>query len=232
MRNHMYFKDGSNADLNVVVTELPPIPVAEENGEWVQLRGVDGERFVPDGGLGSVPLTVPLWIPPTADINAVTAWLTGRGKLRFNAWPWYWDARIDGVTTLMPCVFNDGWTTTATFKARPHRYLWPEAAPVVFTDIGGITNPGTADALPLIEVEGSGDVTLMIGSYSVLIDDMSGAITMDCEAKAAYSESDAHVMDQITLADGLWPVLKPGTNMINWAGDVTRVTITPRWRYR
>lgn len=232
MKNHMHFKDDSNDALNIVVTDLPAIPVAMENGEWVQLRGVDGERFVPDGGLGSVPLTVPLWIPPTADINAVTAWLTGRGKLRFNDWPWFWDARIDSPLILQPCIFNDGWTVAVTFKAKPHRYRWPEAGPVVMTGPRSINNPGSAASKPLITIRGTGDVTVMIGSYSVLIDGMSGAITLDCESKVAFGESNEDAMDQVAMIDGLWPELKPGTNMVNWAGDIDQVTVTPRWRYR
>ena len=232
MRNIMWFGDVSNAQLGVYVTELPGIPVAAENGEWVQLRGVDGERFVSDGSLASVPIPVPLWVPPAADVNAVAAWLTGAGMLRFEGWPWFWNARVDTPPTLIPCVNNDGWTATVTFRAKPHRYVWPEAGPITLTGPGIVTNPATADALSRIEVIGSGDVTVMIGSYSVLIDGMSESITVDCESKVAYTGAFASASDQVSMADGLWPRLKPGENAVSWSGDVTGVVITPRWRWR
>lgn len=232
MRNKMHFADNNSAALNVVITELPAIPIASENGEWVQLRGVDGERFVSDGSLASVPMTVKIWVHPRADVNAVTAWLTGAGHLRFNDWSWYWDARIDGAIELQPCTFNDGWTAAVPFKVKPHRYLWPEIKAITLTDIGDLYNPGTAESKPLITITGTGEVTLMIGTYSVLIDEMDGAITMDCESKIAYNGSGTAVMDQVSLVDGLWPVLNPGANMVNWSGDVSSVVFTPRWRYR
>lgn len=232
MRNKMHFADNNSAALNVVITELPAIPIASENGEWVQLRGVDGERFVSDGSLASVPMTVQIWVHPRADVNAVTAWLTGAGHLRFNDWSWYWDARIDGVIELQPCIFNDGWTAAVPFKVKPHRYQWPEIEAITLTDIGDIYNPGTAESKPLITITGTGEVTLMIGAYSVLIDEMDGAITMDCELKIADNGSGTDVMDKISLVDGRWPVLNPGYNMVNWSGDVSSVVFTPRWRYR
>ena len=30
---------------------------------------------------------------------------------------------------------------------------------------------------------------------------------------------------------GEFPVLKPGQNAISWSGDVTKVEISPNWRY-
>ena len=31
--------------------------------------------------------------------------------------------------------------------------------------------------------------------------------------------------------EGEFPVLKPGTNLISWSGDATRIVIEPNWRY-
>lgn len=232
MRNRMYFGEHDNAEYGVIVTRMPDIPIAEEDGEWVTIPGADGERFISNHALKSVPFSVPLWIPPNADINAITAWLTGEDKLRFNDWPWFWRARVEGQINLMPCTFNDGWTATVTFRAKPHRYIWPETEQFAIVNSGTfIDGRGTAEARPLIEVAGYGDVTVMIGSSTIMIDGMTNAITIDCEAKIAYS-GDVLKTDQVAIVDAIWPTLSPGRTMVSWTGNVTKIQITPRWRNR
>lgn len=232
MRNKLYYGDKSNADFGVIVTKLPGIPIAEADGEWVTIPGADGERFVANGGVKSVSINIPLWIPPDADINAVTAWLAGANNLRIDGWPWYWRAQPEGQITLAPCTFNDGWTTTAIFKARPHRYLWPEADAFALTESGTIIQgQGTADAQPIITITGEGDITVMIGGSTVMVNNLSGEVTLDCETKMAYSDA-VLMTGQTTIVDGVWPTLSPETTAVSWLDGVSKVEILPRWRYR
>ena len=232
MKNRMYFGDHNSDEMLTVITTMPNIVIAEEDGEWIRIAGADGERFISNGALRSVPIVVPMWIRPEADVNAVTAWLSGAGKLRFARWGWYWDARITGQTPLVPCVWDDGWTTNVTFHAKPHRYVWPEASPITLTEPAvSIAGKGTVPAKPLISITGTGNITLMVGSQSVLIDDLSGTITLDCEAKMAYGGSGA-MNDAVSIIDGKWPELDPEITLFNWTGSVSKVTVAPRWRYR
>ena len=232
MRNRMYFADHDNKEFGVIVTRLPDIPIAEEDGEWVKIAGEDGDRFVSNGALKSVTFTVPIWVPPTADVNAVTAWLSGMGNIRFNNWPWFWKARVEGEIHLAPCTFNDGWTASPTFKAKPHRYVWPEAETILITESMHIlTGNGTAKAKPIIEIAGIGDVTLMIGDSTILINELDGDIVIDCESKLAYS-GEILKTGQVIVVDGVWPTLNPKTTLISWTGSIDSVAITPRWRCR
>lgn len=232
MRNKMYFGDHSNEEMRVIVTRLPDIPIAEEDGEWVQIPGADGERFVSNGALSSGSFAVPLWIRPDADVNAVTAWLSGEATLRFNDWGWFWKARVDGQINLSPCTLNDGWTASPVFKVKPHRYLWPEAAQIPIAASGEIiAGKGTAAAKPLIEIIGSGNVTVMIGGSTVMLDGLDGSVMLDCEAKIAYSGAILKT-EMTSIVDGIWPTLNPDSTLISWTGSVSAVNITPRWRYR
>lgn len=232
MRNRMYFANHDNKEFGVIVMRLPDIPIAEEDGEWVKIAGEDGERFVSNGALKSVTFPVPLWIPPTADVNAVTAWLSGSGDIRFNDWPWFWKARVEGEIHLAPCAFNDGWTASPTIKAKPHRYIWPETAPITIAESSYIlSGKGTAKAKPMLEITGTGDVTLMIGSSTILINDLDGNITIDCESKLAYS-GEILKTGQVIVVDGIWPTLNPEMTTISWTGSIDTVEITPKWRYR
>ena len=138
---------------------------------------------------------------------------------------------MDGQVDFAPCTFNDGWVATVLFKAKPHRYVWPEADVIAATSGTSVPGRGSAQARPLIEISGSGNVTVMIGGSTVMLDDLDGSVMLDCEAKIAYSG--AMLMTGMTsIVDGIWPTLDPDSTLISWTGNVDSVKITPRWRYR
>lgn len=231
MANIMYFKNQTNKDLKCVISELPPITRGQARGEWSERPGLDGAQFESDDAIDTVDLPVPIWISPTADVNQAIAWLSGAGNLRFNNWPWFWKARLDAPAVLRPCVGNDGWNTTVTFKAQPHRYLYPEAETFAVANGTLLDNPCTGDALPIIKVTGLGNINLMVGNETLLISNLTQPITIDCEAKIAYGGDIETLMTGfITPAEG-WPVLHAGKTAISWSGSATEVLITPRWRW-
>lgn len=232
LKNVMYFGGGNSRAHGAVVTTLPSIPAAQARGEWEEALGVHGSRFRSEDALESIDLPVQLYIYPDADLDSLMSWLSGDGDLRFNDWPWTWRARRTAGFNLIPCAFNDGWNATVVFKIQPHRYKYPAASPITLTGAGSVSNPCTAEAQPLITITGTGNVTLMVGSSSVLINSLTVAnpVTLDCEAKVAYTGNYVSANDRVEPVNG-WPVLAVGSTMINWSGGTVRqVQITPRWR--
>lgn len=62
-----------------------------------------------------------------------------------------------------------------------------DAASITVNTSGTIvTNPGSVYAEPILTVYGSGDITLMVGSTIVELEDISGSILLDCALKEAY----------------------------------------------
>jgi phage-related protein len=87
-----------------------------------------------------------------------------------------------------------------------------------------IKNPTLHDANPLIDVVGSG--TISINSVSVTVN-VSGETIIDCDTQEAYYGSTSR-NSNITLNNGEFPKLTPGENTITYSG-FTSVKITPRW---
>ena len=90
-----------------------------------------------------------------------------------------------------------------------------------------IVNPGNVYSEPLITVYGSGDIHLTVGSYIVSLEDITDNIALDCRLMEAYR--DYELMNEHMTGD--FPRLRPGSNVISWTGNVSRVVIQPRWRY-
>ena len=121
-------------------------------------------------------------------------------------------------------------TAEITFDCQPHMYESVESS-VVFTQGGSITNPGTDVSLPLIKVEGSGTCDFRIGTteeyYIIIYDVESGVpVYIDCETGYVYTASGAKEMV------GNFPLLKMGENPVVFGQNgLTKLTITPRWRW-
>ena len=90
-----------------------------------------------------------------------------------------------------------------------------------------LVNPGSAYSEPVIVVNGSGDITLIINGEFIELTDIEGGITLNSEILEAY-HADTLMNEHM---DGEFPLLKPGNNLISWSGDVTSLVIQPNWRY-
>ena len=80
---------------------------------------------------------------------------------------------------------------------------------------------------PILTVTGSGNITLMVGTTIVELENISGSIVIDSVLQEAY-QGTTLMNDHM---NGEFPVLKPGANAISWIGAVTKVVVRPNWRY-
>ena len=90
-----------------------------------------------------------------------------------------------------------------------------------------VTNPGSVYAEPILTVYGSGDITLMVGTTIVELENISGSIVIDSALQEAY-QGTTLMNDHM---NGEFPRLKPGANAISWTGTLTKVVIQPNWRF-
>lgn len=173
----------------------------------------------------------------------VLAWLTGEGLLRFSDEPEFaYDASVEREFSRAPIMNRyKGQRFVITWTCAPFRRLYPEAGAIAYAEPGILENPGTAPALPLIKIVGSGAFSVTIGMQTVFFIDVENGIIIDSEL------GDALTLDGMQLAndkmDGPLFEIRPGFNDVSWLtggtdedgnaipGSITQITITPRWRY-
>lgn len=99
---------------------------------------------------------------------------------------------------------------------------------IEFTADGTITNAGTAEAFPLIKVEGSGNVTFTIAGEEITIDSMSAntPVFIDCATGYIYTAD-----GQAKEMHGNIPYLPLGISSVDLGTNATKITITPHWRW-
>lgn len=112
------------------------------------------------------------------------------------------------------------------FDCMPQRYLKSGETAVTFGAAGTLSNPYGFPALPLIKVHGSGAGTVSVGGVTVIINDMTDFLILDCENMNAYNDDGNQ---NLNINAPVFPVLEAGDNGIAFTGGVTKIEITPRW---
>lgn len=122
-------------------------------------------------------------------------------------------------------------TADITFDCEPFMYESVESS-VVFTQGGNIVNPATTESFPLIKVEGSGTCDFRIGNtedYYIIVRDVdpNDPVYIDCETGYIYTEGGS-AKEMV----GNIPLLTLGNNPVVFGQNgLTKLTITPRWRW-
>lgn len=236
MRNDFIFRGQKLSSFGGYICEPVAIPRAKLAYEEKQIMGSSKLLYLPLGDGDELPALEPVNLSVSCvlrdgnRVEALANWLRGYGELVLSS---------DEAHSLRAFVANQidlekviraraDRRFDVQFRCEGWRYRYPAPATITLSAPGNVTNPGTAASEPLVEVSGSGNVNLMIGGRTLLIDGLSGTMLIDCEARLAWV-GDVLSSSMITRVGG-WPILTPGSNAVSWSGGVTKVEITPRWR--
>lgn len=231
MQDYFIWNGTDCRDYGIHVTEQPPITIPAERSTQTNVPGRPGSLTHLEGEdvYDDLLLTAICFISDPAQIPAIAAWLKGSGTVTFaNRTGGYYKARIANQIPFEKVLRgNPHCAFSVNFRCFPFWYQEDAASITVNTSGTIVTNPGSVYAEPILMVYGSGDITLMVGSTIVELEDISGSILLDCALKEAYL-GNALMNDHMT---GEFPVLKPGANAVSWSGTVTKVEIKPNWRF-
>lgn len=239
MIRDLFLNNTSGLSLNVYLEKAPPIHAPRERGEWIEVAGMDGEAWRGDGALQGFDVELELYVTEDANIDTVLAWLRNATTLRWGSYDWEYHVsgcEIEEGLEDWEEAIGYGWNVKVKWHATPWRYKYPAAAAFQATNPQVISNPCTGWAGPLIQIEGTGNVSLQVGLWLVDVTDLDGGVVIDCEKRMAYmlsgGASAASKVQLTSLNTTRWPRLQPGANTIAWVGSgVTKVTVTPRWRW-
>lgn len=213
---------------NAVITALPVWRMARKiyHSEVVSER--DGQLFLGSTTFDNYSATVRLNVP-ASDLGAVFAFFSDGG--------WTVTSVEPGVKVYVR-VLQDAQVTryaagdadvTITLDCEPIKRITPDASNITITSSGTtIANPGTYFSLPKVTITGNGEITLNIGADSVHFENVPGGIVVDSELMDAISTNGTELLNDLMDGDP-WRI-QPGTSIVSWEGNVTRVVIEPRWR--
>lgn len=235
MEPYIIFNGTSSEDLGFVVEQLPDEHKPRRATSEIQIPGRPGKLIEDLGSYEPIQSNIKINCFGHATTE-VYAWLRGEGWMttsqdpEFMRWVSFYDQFNDSRFRVEQDCYD---TITIPVRMQPYKHLVVQE-PIIITSASVFAGMGNENAAPILEITGSGDVELMINGASVLIDYLAGTIYLDCDAMTAYTEAagvKAFAGRYVTVIDDVWPYLQPGMNEINWAGNITQLSVQPWWRW-
>ena len=220
----------------IYVSEQPPITIPQERSTQTTVPGRPGILTTLEGTdvYDDLVLAAECFITDESRIPAIAQWLKGSGTVTFaTRLGGHYNARISNQIPFEKVLKGRPHRTfSVNFRCYPFWYQDNVADITVTTSGTLVTNPGSVYAEPIITVTGTGDITLVVGTTIVELEGITGSITLNSVIQEAYSgENLASATLMNDHMSGDFPVLAPGGNGISWTGSVSKVDITPNWRY-
>ena len=221
----------SSADMDIVMNNRVPIVRPEERVNHITIPGRAGELTQVEGEniFNSYIQSVEISIREKANVPAAEMWLKGDGYVTFDTQPDLQQrARVINAVTFQRHSKNADWYTgEVQFYCEPIKHPANEED-IEITESGEtLENPGTLPAMPEIQMEGSGAVSISIDGVTLIIPDLTSGWTADCENQWICLNG----VPQMNAWQGEFPQIPVGESMITFTGNITKLTITPHWRY-
>ena len=228
-----------STEFGVFVETFPSIILPSERAQTHQIPGRHGDLKVREGAYAPIILTMECFARNIDHLDAFSAWLREFGWMRMGKYPnfAYKASMISQIDIDEIMKGRENRRFPIVFDCQPFRYIWPEVDPIsiVMSDytIGSasINNPGNVESAPRLIIEGSGEFSLTMGLTEMTFRNVESGIIVDCEMEDCFNlEESLLVNEKVEIGDDEFPKLNAGANMISWAGDITKVTVVPRWR--
>lgn len=166
--------------------------------------------------------------------HAVKAWLLHSGayqKLEDSYDPAHYRMATFAGPMDIENTFNKYGRCVINFDCAPQDFLVSGDFPVLYETPGEIFNPTLFPACPLVTVYGTGAGTVTLGEVTVQILSITDQLILDCDPQQAYRQTAEGELEYCNgeIYAPQFPQLQPGSNPVQFTGDITKIEIIPRW---
>jgi predicted phage tail component-like protein len=223
----------SYTDYGITILRRPANPLPKRDVIFSNVQGRDGSLTNDLGTYDNFTLKVECILTNQANyqaqFRAIRAWLAGGvGELVFSDET---DVKYKAIAAnkidFEQLYLNLG-AFILMFECQPLKYAVSNTVIEKTSSPATFDSPtGVHDGIPSVKVTGSGAITFTLNGTTVSLAAVSSyetvdSLLMDCYKDAVLKNSDM---------TGDFPMLISGTNNLTWTGTVTKIEITPNWRY-
>lgn len=228
----------SYKDYGIIIAKRPTLPSPKRRVSYVDVPGRDSSFRYDEGTYEDITIVVECTVKGNKlaeKLDNIKSWLlgTGEGELIFS----FQDDKKYTAQVVNSIDFKQVFKYTSVFpiifNCRPFKYSVSNT-PVNVTIGTGTTiiNNGSMISKPLIKVYCVGDGSFKINSQEVLLSNIrSNYVILDSEVEEAYTDKNGTLINMNNSISGEIPILDIGSNVITYKGGVTKLEITPNWRW-
>jgi predicted phage tail component-like protein len=210
----------------LTIDKLPPIVRAAKDIEKIEIPGRDGFLTNDLGSYKSTIKSVECWIKNLDDIDFICSWLTGSADVIFSNEP----EKVYKATIINQINFSkilrEFHRFLIQFECQPHKYSIGNRI-ITLEAPGTIFNSGCVISRPIIKLFGTGNVNLSINGNVVNLTNIVDYVTINSDLMDCYKDTQLKNNDM----SGEFPNLEVGNNTISWSGTLTKIDVTPNWRW-
>lgn len=224
-------------DMSMIIKARPTVTTTRRRITPTSVPGRTGDILIDDEGFENYDRTYSVAIiaenePLKILINKIKRWLFANVnycKLEdtYDS-KYFYKAFVNNAVTITPISHNVA-EAEITFNCKAYKYVKDGLQSTAFAAAGVIVNHEAFTALPIIQLFGSGEVTLYINNRSYYIKSCTNGMILNSEIGQAYSADETTLLNN-NIKFTNFPVLDSGRNNISWTGNVTKIIITPNWR--
>lgn len=230
-RDVISFKGALSSAIGIVVTALPDYVIPDERVSFITVPGRNGPLTQREGTdvFNDLTLTVSCYCPePTPEnISNIARYFRGNGRLRLPNRPggWYEATVMNQIPFKQVLRGSTPRVFDVNFRCNPLFYLDEGETEISLANGDFLVNPTGYTAHPVIEIRGSGDMSITVGTQTVQLTGIDGGIILDGRLQEAYWDG----MLENSKMSGPFPVIGEGSIPVTWTGGVTGVMVTPNW---
>lgn len=225
-QHYCIFKGTDSRDLGLYMEKCPERISPKRREESIVISGRHGTLTATDGTFETYIRSTEFIVKNKSRIDEICALFKGSGWLIFSDAPCRrFKARVNNQIEFSHIIRHLK-RFIVEFEVQPFGYeISPQT--IVKTAPFSLFNIGTFESEPIITVYGQGNITLTVNNSNVILKGINEKITLNTELLNAYNG--ALSLNNKMLGD--FPVLSLGNNNISWTGNVTKLEITPNWRW-
>lgn len=216
----------------LLIQSLPPVTKPLMRTEVEEIDGRDGD-FITTLGYSAYDKSITIGLRSDYNIDDVISFFDSEGRIIFSNEPdkYYNFAIYDEIDFAKLIRYK---TANVTMHIQPFKYSADETA--IEKTFEGVTkeieirNNGNIYSKPIIEIEGTGNITIDLNANRVLSCDITDKIIIDVPNLNAL-DGDGNYLNRQVVGDYNDLCLKQGLNYISMQGEVTKIKIDhySRW---
>jgi predicted phage tail component-like protein len=220
-------------DFGILIAKRPTLPSPKRRINTINIPGRNSNLRFDEKTYEDITLTVECSVKDNLNIadkiDAIKAWLFEAGEsdliFNFQADKKYIAQVVNAIDFSQLYKFFSEFPII--FNCRPFKYVVDNSI-ITVNSQGIVNNIGTVYAEPKIKVFGSGNIILTIGSQVLQLTGINGHIIIDTFLQDCYDDNGSNLNNKM---NGEFPILNVSDNNISWTGAVTKLEVTPNWRW-
>lgn len=229
MEAYFKFKGRDSREFGILIAGMPEIIKPTRRVREVMISGRNGGLSVDEGCYDGYTLSVECGKRGREGLEAMAAWLDGSGELILSTEPnRVYRARVSNSIAIADVVYLYN-SFLVQFSVFPFKYsVNAFGEGLILTQGGKVYNHGTIYSEPTMTVYGTGDMSLTVNGEVFPLTGVMGSVTIDSERMEVYKGQENCNNKYGAMG---FPRFQVGENRIDWYGSVTRVEVTPKWRW-